>query len=147
MLWFWLFSHVCLTQSIFLFLLVQANDGAHHVPELRFDFTPLANLGNLNEKEIVDVIAIVTEVGEFTETLNQKTGRPMLKRNLTLIDPSGFTTQVTIWGHQAQTFELPAQNAVIAMKGVSVSNYGGKAQASLYFQCIECLDALTGSNG
>ncbi|KAG0291122.1 Replication factor A protein 1 [Linnemannia gamsii] len=103
-----------------------ANDGAHQVPEVRFDFTPLANLASLNEKEIVDVIAIVTEVGEFTENINQKTGRPMLKRNLTLIDPSGFTTQVTIWGNQAQTFELPAQNAVIAMKGVSVSNYGGK---------------------
>jgi replication factor A1 len=135
-----------LNQSTFLFLLAQANDGAHQVPQMRFDFTPLANLASLNEKDIVDVIAIVTEVGEFTDNNNPKTNRPMLKRNLTLIDPSGFTTQVTLWGHQAQTFELPAQNAVIAMKGVSVSNYGGKIQASQYIQCVECVDVSLGSN-
>ncbi|KAF9156535.1 Replication factor A protein 1 [Linnemannia schmuckeri] len=103
-----------------------AEDGAHHVPTVRYEFVQLANLANLNEKDLVDVIAIVTEVGEFTNTTNPKTGRPMLKRNLTLIDPSGFTTTVTLWGHQAETFALPAQNSVIAMKGVSVSNYGGK---------------------
>ncbi|KAK3829423.1 MAG: hypothetical protein JOS17DRAFT_748147 [Linnemannia elongata] len=103
-----------------------AQESEHQVPAVRYEFVQLANLANLNEKELVDVIAIVTEVGEFTNNNNPKTGRPMLKRNLTLIDPSGFTTTVTIWGHQAETFALPAQNAVIAMKGVSVSNYGGK---------------------
>lgn len=103
-----------------------AQDNEHHVPALRYEFVQLANLGNLNEKDLVDVIAIVTEVGEFTNNNNPKTNRPMLKRNLTLIDPSGFTTTVTLWGHQAETFALPAQNAVIAIKGASVSNFGGK---------------------
>lgn len=93
----------------------------------------LANLGNLNEKDLVDVIAIVTEVGEFTNNNNPKTNRPMLKRNLTLIDPSGFTTTVTLWGHQAETFALPAQNAVIAIKGASVSNFGGKVHFAQWF--------------
>ncbi|KAF9931091.1 Replication factor A protein 1 [Linnemannia zychae] len=104
-----------------------ADDSAHRIPEMHYDFVQLSQLANMEEKAIVDVIAIVTEVGEFTENISAKTGRPLLKRDLTLIDPSGFTTRITLWGSQAETFQLPGQNTVMAFKGVSISNYNGKS--------------------
>ncbi|KAG0276608.1 Replication factor A protein 1 [Linnemannia exigua] len=105
---------------------IELAQNSHNVPEMRHEFVPLANLVNHNEKDTVDVIALITDVGEFTDNISQKTGKPLLKRDLTLIDPSGFTTRVTIWGNQAQTFALPGPHTVIALKGASVSNYGGK---------------------
>ncbi|KAF9134745.1 Replication factor A protein 1 [Mortierella sp. 14UC] len=106
---------------------IQPAGDAQGVPEMRHEFVQLANLENYNEKDTVDVIGLITEVGEFTNNVSQKTGRPVLKRDLTLIDPSGYTTRLTIWGNQAETFSLPGQHAVIAVKGASVSNYGGKS--------------------
>jgi replication factor A1 len=113
----------------------QAED-VQGVPDMRHEFVQLASLVDYNERDTVDVIGVITDVGEFTNNVSQKTGRPLLKRDLTLIDPSGYTTRLTIWGNQAESFELPGQNTVIAVKGASVSNYGGMIDS--YYVLAEC---------
>jgi len=55
------------------------------------------------------------------------------KRELTLVDKSVASVKLTIWGKQAEQFNCE-NNAIIAFKGVRVSDYGGKDskfQASL----------------
>ncbi|KAG0207898.1 Replication factor A protein 1 [Mortierella sp. GBA30] len=99
----------------------------NHVPAMRYKFVDLSALANINEKETVDVIAIVNSVGEVSSNISQKTNRPVIKRDLTLVDATGFTTRLTLWGHQAESFTVSSSNPVIAFKGVSVSNYGGKS--------------------
>ncbi|KAF9216407.1 Replication factor A protein 1 [Podila verticillata] len=106
--------------------LIPAPDNAH-VPAVRYNFVNLTNLSNLNEKDTVDVIAIIKEVGEFTNNISQKTNKPLLKRDLTLVDASGMSTRLTLWGATAESFNPGSANPVIAFKGVSVSNYGGKS--------------------
>ncbi|KAF9200590.1 Replication factor A protein 1 [Haplosporangium sp. Z 27] len=98
-----------------------------HVPEMRYNFVDISSLANVNEKETVDVIAIVKDVGEVTSNISQKTNRPVTKRDLTLVDNTGFTARLTLWGNQAESFAINSSNPVIAFKGVSVSNYGGKS--------------------
>jgi replication factor A1 len=95
------------------------------VPTVRYNFVNLTNLSNLNEKDTVDVIAIIKEVGEFTNNISQKTNKPLLKRDLTLVDASGMSTRLTLWGATAESFNPGSANPVVAFKGVSVSNYGG----------------------
>jgi len=97
------------------------------VPEMRYDFTTLSNLSNVKEKETVDVIAIVNDVGDVTSNISQKTNRPVIKRELMLVDDTGYNTRLTLWGNQAESFSVSGSNPVIAFKGVSVSNYGGKS--------------------
>ncbi|KAF9349825.1 Replication factor A protein 1, partial [Mortierella sp. AD094] len=98
-----------------------------HVPEMRYNFVDLSSLANVNEKETVDVVAIVKDIGEVSNNISQKTNRPVVKRDLTLVDNTGFTTRLTLWGNQAESFAVSGSNPVIAFKGVSVSNYGGKS--------------------
>ncbi|KAF9577921.1 Replication factor A protein 1 [Lunasporangiospora selenospora] len=97
------------------------------VPEMRYKFVDLASLVNIKEKETVDVIAVVKEVGELSNNISQKTNRPVIKRDLMLVDTTGFVTRLTLWGNQAETFQIAGSNPVIAFKGVSVSDYGGKS--------------------
>ncbi|KAF9288089.1 Replication factor A protein 1 [Mortierella alpina] len=99
----------------------------NHVPAMRYKFVELSALANINEKETVDVIAIVSNVGEVSNNISQKTNRPVIKRDLTLVDATGFSTRLTLWGAQAESFTMNGSNAVIAFKGVTVSNYGGKS--------------------
>ncbi|KAF9335953.1 Replication factor A protein 1 [Podila minutissima] len=106
--------------------LILAPDNAH-VPSVRYNFVNLANLSNINEKETVDIIAIIKEVGDYTNNISQKTNKPLQKRDLTLVDASGMSTRCTLWGATAETFNAGSANPVIAFKGVSVSNYGGKS--------------------
>ncbi|KAF9112417.1 Replication factor A protein 1 [Mortierella sp. AM989] len=98
-----------------------------HVPEIRYKFVDLSSLANVDEKETVDVVAIVKDIGEVSSNISQKTNRPVVKRDLTLVDNTGFTARLTLWGNQAESFTINSSNPVIAFKGVSVSNYGGKS--------------------
>ncbi|GJJ75651.1 replication factor A1 [Entomortierella parvispora] len=97
------------------------------VPTVRYNFVDLASLEKVNEKETVDVIGIIKDIGEVSNNISQKTNRPVIKRDLTLVDDSGVATRLTLWGNQAETFAVSGSNPVIACKGVSVSNFGGKS--------------------
>ncbi|KAI1321752.1 Replication factor A protein 1 [Mortierella claussenii] len=99
----------------------------NHLPEMRYSFVDLAALANVPERETVDVVAIVKEIGDVTENISQKTNRPVIKRELTLVDSTGFTTRLTLWGTQAQSFSVSGSYPIIAFKGVTVSNFNGKS--------------------
>jgi replication factor A1 len=44
-----------------------------------------------------------------------------------LVDDTGFTVRLTLWGNQAESFTVNGSNPVIAFKGVTVSNFNGKS--------------------
>ena len=46
------------------------------------------------------------------------------KRELTLVDQSGFSVRLTLFGKQAEEYVQEA-NSVVAFKGVRVSEFGG----------------------
>jgi len=92
---------------------------------VRYSFVTIGDLANVNERETVDLLAIIQDVGEVTSIHSQKTNRPLIKREVTLVDPTAFSTRLTLWGTTAETFQVPAQNSVIALKNVTVSNFNG----------------------
>ena len=47
------------------------------------------------------------------------------KRELTLVDKSGFSVRMTLWGKQAEQYNAAEPNPVIAFKGVKVGDFGG----------------------
>jgi replication factor A1 len=70
------------------------------------------------------------EVGEVNQIVSKTTSKPYDKRELTLVDNSGFSVRLTIWGKTATTFDA-MEDAVVAFKGVKVSDFGGRSLSLL----------------
>jgi replication factor A1 len=103
------------------------NDG---VPQVRYNFTTLADLQTVEKDTTIDCIGILSEVGEVSEIVSKTTSKPYSKRELTLVDNTGYSVRLTIWGNSAQAFEAQPES-VIAFKGVKVSDFGGRSLSLL----------------
>jgi replication factor A1 len=111
------------------------------IPVEKYTFTPLGELEQLEANSLcgelvsmsswhyfsysTDVIAIVKEIGEENEIVT-KQNRPLKKRDLSLVDQTGFSVRLTLWGRQAEQFQVTDENPLYAFKGVKVGDFGGR---------------------
>ena len=63
----------------------------------------------------------IVELQAFKFTQNEG---QLKKRELSLVDTSGYQVRLTLWGKNAETFEH-FDAPVVAIKGVKVGDYGG----------------------
>jgi replication factor A1 len=85
-----------------------------------------------------DVIGILKEVGETSEITSKTTQKAITKRELVLVDRSGYSVQLTIWSRSASEFSAPP-SSVIAVKGVKVSDFNGRS-LSLFSSSMMLID-------
>ena len=78
------------------------------------------------EGTIVDVIGVAKDVGEIA-TISTKAGNEVDKRDLSLLDRSGSQIQVTLWGEHAQTSTDQLEKAVVALKGVRLTDFNSRS--------------------
>jgi replication factor A1 len=69
-------------------------------------------------------------VGQVDTIISKSTQKPYDKRDLTLVDDSGYSVKLTIWGKTATTFEANTE-AIVAFKGAKVSDFGGRSLSLL----------------
>jgi replication factor A1 len=100
------------------------------VPQVRYNFTNIGNLQTKDKDTTIDTIGVLKEVGEVSQITSKTTSKPYDKRDLTLVDNSGYSVRLTIWGNSATTFDAPTES-VIAFKGVKVSDFGGRSLSLL----------------
>jgi len=62
----------------------------------------------------------------LSEITSSKLNRQISKRELTLVDKSGFSVRLTLWGKQAEQYNVE-DTPVIAFKGVKVGDFGGRS--------------------
>lgn len=62
--------------------------------------------------------------------MGKASSKPYSKRELTLVDNTGFNVRLTIWGSTAQSFDAVPES-VIAFKGLKVSDFGGRSLSLL----------------
>ncbi|KZT69815.1 replication factor-a protein [Daedalea quercina L-15889] len=98
---------------------------ATNVPTIRYNFIELAKLIDLTKDSVCDVIGIVKEVTPLTEIIS-KAGKTLQKRELTLVDRSGYAVRLTLWGKQAESFVSDDQ-PVVAIKAANVGDFGGRS--------------------
>ncbi|KAJ1727796.1 Replication factor A protein 1 [Coemansia biformis] len=96
-----------------------------NVPQEQFNFVALSSLMKFEKGNMVDVLCVLQQVGEATEITPKSGDRKMTKRDLTVVDKSGYQVRTTLWGADATGFEL-AVPAVVAFKGVRVGDFGGR---------------------
>ena len=109
--------------------MVQAEDQSS-VPQVRYNFTNIGNLQEVEKDTTIDTIGVLKEVAEVSQVVSKTTSKPYDKRELTLVDNSGYSVRLTIWGNAATTFDA-AVESVIAFKGVKVSDFGGRSLSLL----------------
>ncbi|KAL9715279.1 Replication factor A protein 1 [Leucoagaricus gongylophorus] len=75
---------------------------------------------------LIDVIGVVREAGLISDiTIRQgDCGRTVKKLELSLIDDTGCSVRVTLWGNKAESLESP-RNSVVAFKTIKVGDFGG----------------------
>ncbi|KUI74181.1 Replication factor A protein 1 [Cytospora mali] len=109
---------------------IEKAEDQSNVPQVRFNFCGIDKLQNVEKDTTVDVVGVLKEVAEVSEIVSKTTQKPYDKRELTLVDDSGFSVRVTIWGKTATNFDTSPES-VIAFKGVRVSDFGGRSLSLL----------------
>ena len=68
-----------------------------------YDFKKISDVELCAEKDMVDIVGIVCGVGDVTEFTSKKSGKDMVKCDLTICDDSNCEIKVTLWGEKARS--------------------------------------------
>ena len=100
------------------------------LPSVKFDFTKINELDSKTPGNQVDLIGVVKSCGDIGTVIGKASQKEITKREIQLCDQSGMVVNVTLWGSEAQSFD-GSSNPVLAVKGVRLSDYGGRSASVL----------------
>jgi replication factor A1 len=109
---------------------VEKCEDATDVPQVRYNFTNIGALQDVEKDSTIDVIGVLKEVADVTQIVSKTTQKPFDKRELTLVDDSGFSVRLTIWGKTATSFEAETES-IVAFKTAKVGDFGGRSLSLL----------------
>lgn len=99
------------------------------IPMAKFDFKSIATLKDVQPNQLVDVIGVITSLGDVGTIMSKTRNIELKKRNITILDMSRHTISVTIWGDQAETFEGNVDD-IIVLKAARINSYGGRSASA-----------------
>lgn len=109
---------------------VEKADDAENVPQVKYNFTTVGELQSIEKDSTIDVIGVLKEVADMSQITSKTTQKPYDKRDLTLVDDSGYSVKMTIWGKIATAFDANPES-IVAFKGAKVSDFGGRSLSLL----------------
>lgn len=109
---------------------VEKCEDQSNVPQIRYNFVNIQELQDVEKDATVDVIGVLKEVQDLSSITSKATGKPYDKRELVLVDDTGFQVRATIWGKTATAFDAPAES-IVAFKGMRVGDFGGRSLSLL----------------
>lgn len=101
------------------------------MPALKFNFTQLNKVKDVDIDGVVDVIGICQTTGDLTNLISKTTRKELKKRDITLVDQSMSSMTITLWDTQAEEFDGSLQ-PVIAIKGSRIREFMGSKTLSLF---------------
>jgi replication factor A1 len=104
---------------------IEKAEDQDNVPQIRYNFTTIGALQEVEKESTVDVIGVLKEVQDVTQIVSKTTQKPFDKRELTMVDDSGFSVRLTIWGKTAVAFDVNPES-IVAFKGCKVGDFGGR---------------------
>ncbi|TFK54656.1 replication factor-a protein [Heliocybe sulcata] len=99
---------------------------ASNVPAVRYNFVNLNGLEELQKDATCDFIGVIKDVGDLGTITSKASNKTVAKRDLTLVDQTGKSVRLTLWGAQAEQFNAD-DSPVVAFKGVKVGDFGGRS--------------------
>lgn len=110
--------------------IVEKAEDQGDAPQIKYNFTTIGQLQDIEKDTTIDIIGVLKEVGEVNQIVSKTTQKPFDKRELTLVDDSGYSVRLTIWGKTATNFEANPES-IISCKGTKVSDFGGRSLSLL----------------
>jgi replication factor A1 len=105
-------------------------DDCSSIPKTQYNLVPIKEITNKNANDIIDIIGICKEASPVTK-FTSKNGKDLIKREITLIDPTNASIVLTLWGNDAETFN-DYDNPVVLMKNAKIGEFnGGKTLSAL----------------
>jgi replication factor A1 len=102
-------------------------DDQGEIQKQSFEFVKIADLERVEAEKNVDIIAVVQEIGEVQNLTSKRTGKELQKAELTLLDDTGASVRLTLWGAEAVSARSKIGiNQVVGFRRTRVSDYGGK---------------------
>ena len=105
------------------------------MPGVTYKPVEISQLSNVEPNGVVDVIAVVQDPGTIQE-ITTKAQKQLLKRDVTLVDMSGWAIRCTLWGKMAEQYE-DSNHPILAIKGAKVGDYGGRSLSSGFDSFME----------
>ncbi|TBU42066.1 replication factor-a protein [Dichomitus squalens] len=99
---------------------------ATDVPTVKFNFINISSLQDVAKDSTCDVIGVVKDVSELSSITSKATSKVIPKRELTIVDRSGYSVRMTLWGKQAEQYD-ENDHPVIAFKGAKVGDFQGRS--------------------
>lgn len=110
--------------------IVEKCEDTDNVPQVKFNFSTIGDLQTIEKDSAIDVIGVLKEVAEMSQITSKTTSKPYDKRDLTLVDDSGYSVKMTIWGKTATAFDASPES-IVAFKGAKVSDFNGRSLSLL----------------
>eukprot|EP00914_Ancora_sagittata_P031741 GHVO01064303.1.p1 GENE.GHVO01064303.1~~GHVO01064303.1.p1 ORF type:complete len:473 (+),score=72.63 GHVO01064303.1:463-1881(+) len=109
------------------------------IPKRTYNFVTIDKINSMQKGDTVDVLGVVigaTPIGSIV----LKTGEPRDKRDVTLVDSSGYSIELTLWGEEKCRIvddQMISQNSVLAIKGGKVDEFQGRKLGTFHTTLIE----------
>lgn len=109
---------------------IEKSEDQTAVPQVRFNFCNIRELQDVEKDATIDIIGVLKEVGDVGTIISKTKDKPFDKRELTLVDDTGFSVRATLWGKTANSFDAKPES-VVAFKGMRVGDFGGRSLSML----------------
>jgi replication factor A1 len=100
------------------------------VPEITYDLIHIETIKDTPVEEIVDVIAVCHACSDVQTIITRATNKELKKREVTLVDETKFSVTLTMWGKDAEEFNISG-NPIIAIRRAKVGEYQNNKNISL----------------
>jgi len=94
------------------------------IPTMQFEFVALSQLSTAVKNQSYDCVGVCHKVSDISSVTKRTTGEELKKREISIIDTSNTSINITLWGETAEKFE-GSSNPVIAIKNALVSDFNG----------------------
>jgi len=113
----------------------QVDDTRAAIPKMRYSFVDIDRLQDLAAEDLVDVLGVITRVGDIGTIITKKDQREIKKRAVEITDRTKRTVEVVLWTEQAEEFN-GSVGTVLAVKNARISDFQG-------FKNLSCSASLT----
>lgn len=104
--------------------LVQLCSDDGNINKVQYSFVPIQMISNAEKDAIIDVIGVVTYVGDISEITIKSTGKTLAKRSLIICDMSCHSIELNLWGSGAENFTHSASDhPIVCVKKAKVGEY------------------------
>ncbi|KAL1541691.1 Replication protein A 70 kDa DNA-binding subunit B [Salvia divinorum] len=115
----------------------EASNEATLIPETKFSFTPIDELGPfVNGRELVDVIGVVQSVSPTMSIRRKSNNETIPKRDIVIADETKKTVVVSLWNDLAtsvgqELLDMADKSPVVAIKSLKVGEFQGVSLSAL----------------